>query len=71
MSDGHKQGNSRLLVQVRREADGWQLLSPAVGFWSAHPHPGAVVGPGSPLGRPAALTRHFDLLLPDGAAWRI
>lgn len=71
MSDGYEKGDSRLLVQVRREADGWHLLSPAVGLWSALPHPGAVVGPGSSLGRLDALNRHFDLLLPDGAAGRL
>jgi biotin carboxyl carrier protein len=71
MSDGQDRIDSRLLVQVRREAEGWELLSPAVGLWSAHPHPGAVIGPGSSLGRLDALNRRFRLLLPDGAAGRI
>jgi len=71
MSDGYEKGGSQLLVQLRRDEDGWQLLSPAVGLWSAHPHHGAVVGPGSSLGRLDVLNRHFDLLLPDGTAGRI
>jgi biotin carboxyl carrier protein len=71
MSDGYEKADSGLPVQMRHVEDGWRLLSPAVGLWSAHPHEGAVVGPGSSLGRLDVLNRHFELLLPDGAAGRL
>jgi len=58
-----------LLVRVEREPDGnLRVLSPGVGFWSAHPHPGAHVGPGSRIGSFEHLNRRFALLLPEGAA---
>jgi biotin carboxyl carrier protein len=71
MSDGYDAVDSRILVQVRQEAEGWVLLSPAVGLWSGHPHSGAVVGPGSSLGRLTTLNRRVELLLPDGTAGRV
>jgi len=71
MSDGNERAGSRLVVQVRSDKDGWLLLSPAVGLWSAHPDPGAVVGPGSSLGRLDVLNRRFELLIPDGTAGRL
>ncbi len=58
-----------LLARVERE-DGAHLrvLSPRVGLWSSHPHPGALLGPGSRIGTLAHLNRRFALLLPEGAA---
>jgi acetyl-CoA carboxylase biotin carboxyl carrier protein len=59
-----------LLVRVEAEPEGERraVLSPGVGWWSSHPHPGALVGPGSSIGTLAHLNRRFVLLLPEGAA---
>lgn len=59
-----------LLVRVDREpeGDGRVVRSPGVGWWSGHPHPGALVGPGSAIGTLVHLNRRFALLLPEGAS---
>ena len=58
-----------VLVRVVPGDDGRvRILSPGVGWWSAHPHPGALVGPGSPVGRFSSLHRRFALVLPEGTA---
>ena len=59
-----------LLVRVDAEPRGERriVVSPGVGWWSGHPHPGAFVGPGSSIGTLAHLNRRFALLLPEGAA---
>ncbi len=58
-----------LLVRVEKDSDGTlRVLSPGVGFWSAHPRSGAHVGPGSRIGSLEHLNRRFSLLLPEGAA---
>mgnify|MGYP001811925035 CR=1 FL=1 len=60
-----------LLVRVVAADDGRVgVLSPGVGWWSAHPHPGALLGPGSRVGLLASLHRRFALVLPDGTAGR-
>lgn len=61
-----------LLVQIERGDDGLiGVLSPGVGWWSGHPHPGALVGPGSRIGTLHHLNSRFLLVLPDGAAGRV
>jgi acetyl-CoA carboxylase biotin carboxyl carrier protein len=45
-----------------------RVLSPAVGTWSGHPAAGALVGPGSAVGRLQRLQARHVLLLPEGAA---
>jgi len=61
-----------LLVRVERGDDGLVgVLSPGVGWWSNHPHPGALVGPGTRIGTLEHLNRRHVLLLPDGAAGRV
>jgi biotin carboxyl carrier protein len=60
-----------LLVRVVAANDGrFRVLSPGVGWWSAHPHPGALVGPGSQVGLFASLHKRFALVLPDPTAGR-
>lgn len=60
-----------LTVRVERDAEGWELLSPAVGYWAGHPGSGALIGPGSSLGRLTVLNRTFELVLPDGLSGRL
>lgn len=61
-----------LLGTVRQEDDGALcVLSPCVGWWSEIPHHGALLGPGSPIGRLYQLNRRFRLVLPDGASGRV
>jgi acetyl-CoA carboxylase biotin carboxyl carrier protein len=58
-----------LLVRVEPSGDGQlRVVSPAVGWWSQHPHRGALVGPGSRVGMLQTLNHRFALVLPDGAA---
>jgi len=58
-----------LLVDVEPTEDGRLcVVSPAVGWWSQHPHRGALVGPGSRVGVLQTLNRRFVLVLPEGAA---
>lgn len=45
--------------------------APRVGLWSHHPHPGALLGPGSRVGYLDHLNRRYQLVLPDGAAGRL
>jgi biotin carboxyl carrier protein len=44
------------------------VLAPAVGWWSSPPHDGAVVGPGSSVGRLRCLNREYVLRMPEGEA---
>jgi len=61
-----------LLVRVDREGEaGPRLLSPAVGWWSGGPSPGAIVGPGSEVGRLRSLNRQYVLIVPDGVTGRV
>lgn len=48
-----------------------RVLAPKVGAWSMHPHPGALLGPGSPVGLLDHLNRRYALALPDGVAGRL
>lgn len=59
-----------LLVRVDRDEGGEDpvVRSPGIGWWSGHPHPGALVGPGSSVGNLTHLNRRFALLLPEGTA---
>jgi len=60
-----------VLVRVVPGDDGRvRILSPGVGWWSVHPHPGALVGPGSSVGLFSSLHRRFALVLPEGTAGR-
>ena len=61
-----------LSVRVEPGPEGClRALAPQVGFWSHHPHPGALVGPGSRVGFLDHLSRRYALVLPDGAAGRL
>jgi biotin carboxyl carrier protein len=61
-----------LLVRVdRQENAGPRLLSPGVGWWSGGPCAGAIVGPGSRVGRLRSLNRRFVLIVPDGVTGRV
>ena len=61
-----------LLGTVDHEDDGaLRVLAPCVGWWSEIPHHGALLGPGSPIGRLYQLNRRFRLVLPDGASGRV
>jgi acetyl-CoA carboxylase biotin carboxyl carrier protein len=61
-----------LPVRVQAGVDGrLAVLAPRVGLWSHHPHPGALLGPGSRVGYLDHLTRRFALVLPDNAAGRL
>jgi len=61
-----------LLARVERDTDGsLRVLSPGVGLWSDLPHGGALLGPGSQIGRLRRLTRRARLVLPEGAAGRL
>lgn len=58
-----------LLGLVEPRDDGaLAVLAPRVGWWSDLPHAGALVGPGSSVGRLQALNRRYRLVLPEGAA---
>jgi len=60
-----------VLVRVVETEEGRvRVLSPGVGWWSAHPHPGALLGPGSRVGIFSSLHRRSVLVLPDGTAGR-
>jgi len=57
---------------VELEDDGvLRVLAPCVGWWSEIPHHGALLGPGSPIGRLHQLNRRFRLVLPDSASGRV
>ena len=60
-----------LAVEVEACEGGWRIRAPLVGRWSAHPHPGALVGAGSVVGLLERLDRRWRLVLPDGAAGRV
>lgn len=60
-----------LAVEVVPIDGGWRIRAPLVGRWSAHPHPGALVGAGSVVGILERLERRYRLVLPDGAAGRV
>ena len=61
-----------LLVRVDRpHAAGARLLSPGVGWWSGGPGNGAIVGPGTEVGRLRTLNRRFVLILPHGVTGRV
>lgn len=61
-----------LLVRTRNANDGaTEVLSPAVGWWSGHPHAGALLGPGIGIGFLEYQNRRYRLVLPDGAAGRL
>jgi len=61
-----------LLVRVDRQDNaGPRLLSPGVGWWSGGPCVGAIVGPGSQVGRLRSLNRRFVLIVPDGVSGRV
>ena len=58
-----------VLVRVEPAADGTlRVLAPAVGWWSEHPHLGALVGPGSRVGVLQTLNRRYALALPESVA---
>jgi biotin carboxyl carrier protein len=65
--------NEPILLGTVEHEDGGALriLAPAVGWWSEIPHHGALLGPGSPIGRLYQLNRRFRLVLPDGASGRL
>lgn len=48
-----------------------RVLAPGVGWWSEIPHQGALLGPGSPIGRLYQLNRRFRLVLPDGVSGQV
>ena len=58
-------------LEARVDLSGSELarvLSPDVGLWTDPPEPGAIVGPGSVIGRFTQLNRRFRLVLPEGTA---
>jgi len=61
-----------LMAKVEAGEDGRTVvLSPLVGTWTDHPHPGALLGPGSRIGFVARLTHRFALVLPEGTAGQV
>lgn len=48
-----------------------RVVAPGIGVWGSHPHPGALVGPGSEVGTLERLNHRYRLVLPDGAAGRV
>ncbi|MDX1388257.1 MAG: biotin/lipoyl-containing protein [Acidobacteriota bacterium] len=57
------------LVHVEPSDDGTiRVLAPAVGWWSEHPHRGALVGPGSRVGVLQTLNRRYALVLPESVS---
>ena len=60
-----------LSVEFEAFEGGLRIRAPLVGRWSAHPHPGALVGAGSVVGFLDFLDRRYRLVLPDGAAGRV
>lgn len=61
-----------LLARVEAGPDGrLRVLSPTVGWWRDHLHPGALAGAGSRIGTLEHLNRRYTLVLPDGAAGRV
>src|SRR5919109_2975925 len=52
---------------LERVDDVVELRAPAVGFWRARPHPGALVEPGNSLGELDVLGVLHHLLAPAGA----
>jgi acetyl-CoA carboxylase biotin carboxyl carrier protein len=61
-----------LLVRVEPVPGGLlQVRSPGIGWWTDHPHAGALLGPGSRAGTLAHLNRRLALLMPEGAAGRL
>ncbi|MCA9662860.1 MAG: hypothetical protein KC486_31260 [Myxococcales bacterium] len=57
-----------LEARLRKETDGrLALLAPAVGRWRDRPPAGALIRPGSLLGRLEVLGLHYALVAPDGA----
>jgi acetyl-CoA carboxylase biotin carboxyl carrier protein len=61
-----------LLVRVEPVPGGLlQVRSPGIGWWTDHPHAGALLGPGSRAGILAHLNRRFALVVPEGHAGRL
>ena len=60
-----------LAVEVETFEGGRRVRSPLIGRWSAHPHPGALVGAGSVVGFLQRLDRRYRLVLPEGIAGRV
>ena len=58
-----------MLGRIERDADGsLRVLAPCVGWWTELPHQGALLGPGSGIGRLYRLNQRFRLVLPEDAA---
>lgn len=61
-----------LLLEVEPLAEGGVAVrAPGVGWWSGHPHRGALVGPGTSVGTLEVQNRRYRLVLPDGAGGRV
>jgi biotin carboxyl carrier protein len=61
-----------LLLEIETSDSGVTAVrSPGVGWWSEHPHRGALVGPGSRVGTLEVQNRRYRLVLPDGAGGRV
>jgi len=61
-----------MLGRIERDADGsLRVLAPCVGWWTELPHQGALLGPGSGIGRLYRLNQRFRLVLPEDAVGRI
>jgi biotin carboxyl carrier protein len=61
-----------VVVGTEHGAEGrTRVVSPAVGIWTDHPGPGALLGPGSRIGFLARLNHRFALVLPDGVEGRV
>ena len=65
-------GEERVLVGVSGTAEGpWEVTSPGVGWWTAAPRSGELVGPGSTVGVLTQLHRRTVLCLPDSHVGRV
>jgi acetyl-CoA carboxylase biotin carboxyl carrier protein len=65
-------GEDRVVVAVSGAAEGpWEVLSPGVGWWSAAPRSGELLGPGSRVGVLTQLHRRTVLCLPDSHVGRV
>lgn len=61
-----------LIARTEETAEGRvRVLAPRVGLWSAHPHGGALLGPGSQAGILEALNRRWSIRIPDGVRGRV
>ena len=61
-----------IAVLVSDHPEGGSLLrAPKVGMWSGAPQDGAIVGPGSSLGRLTQLRRRFALRVPENVSGRV